>query len=197
MKQPPGFYVKDSQGKVLLLQKSIYGLKQAPRNFFQFLSSTLQELGLVSSLLDPCLFTYQGTDGVIIVSVYVDDLLMGGTAKDKMNSIVEHLKQFRCNNLGEPTQLVGMVVERDRANSTMRLHQEPLIKELVAEFKSPINKYCSKAYQTPADEQTYSTFLDSVFRGDIRTHNRNKMIQSNRGCTHPKDVEREKLKRDL
>lgn len=169
MKQPPGFYVKDSRGKVLLLVKSIYGLKQAPRNFFQFLTKRLQSLGLRQCGVDPCLFTYKGSDGFVIICVYVDDLLMGGTATNKIEEIATDLRAIKCNDLGEPEQLLGMVVQRDRVNRTMRLHQEPLIKTLVSQFKPFLSGFGERKYSTPADENTYTTYLDAVFRGDKRT----------------------------
>ena len=68
--QAAGF--KRDGNLVYKLRRSVYGLRQSPRNFFQYLSSKMQDAGLRPSKLDPCLFV---GDRVIAV-IYVDDVLL-------------------------------------------------------------------------------------------------------------------------
>jgi hypothetical protein len=56
--QPRGFMDKTHPDYVCKLHKSLYGLKQALQAWFNRLSSFLQELGFVASLVDPSLFIF-------------------------------------------------------------------------------------------------------------------------------------------
>ena len=53
VEMPEGF---KQQGKVLQLRRNLYGLKQAPRNFYKYTVTQMDEVGLVQSNHDPCLF---------------------------------------------------------------------------------------------------------------------------------------------
>ena len=66
---------------VLKLQKNLYGLKQAGCNWFEKLSSTLGNLSINPSNLDPCVFI----EYYIIVLVYADNCLVFPQDKDKIN----------------------------------------------------------------------------------------------------------------
>ena len=73
---PEGY---ERNGYVLLLLKALYGLKGSPRAWYDHISTYLQDLGFVISLLDVCLFTYMVNGHlVIIIGLFVDDLIIGG-----------------------------------------------------------------------------------------------------------------------
>ena len=55
MKPPPG--TSPPPNKVCLLRRALYGLKQAPRAWFATFSSTITQLGFISSSHDNALFT--------------------------------------------------------------------------------------------------------------------------------------------
>ena len=61
VEQPSGFEIKgDKEGKLVFkLKKSLYGLKQSGRNWNQTLNVHLDDLGLLQSLNDPCIYTKQ------------------------------------------------------------------------------------------------------------------------------------------
>ena len=63
MEQPEGF--TEGNDKVCLLQRSVYGLKQAGRDWYQTLSSFLEETGFIRSKNDYCLFTSNVRDELL------------------------------------------------------------------------------------------------------------------------------------
>lgn len=60
VQQPPGFVVKDGNGKVLKLKKALYGLRQAPRAWNAKLDSELLKLGLSETLWNMLFTEEQG-----------------------------------------------------------------------------------------------------------------------------------------
>lgn len=74
--QPEGFEVKGKEEKVYRLRKALYGLKQAPRAWNIKLNHILQELGFTRCTKEPSLYKKEDKEGLLIVCVYVDDLLV-------------------------------------------------------------------------------------------------------------------------
>ena len=89
MELPQGFNVGPKSGRcVLKLQKNLYSLKQAGHNWSEKLSSTFGNLSINPIKVDPCVFI--GDD--IIVLVYVDDCFVFLRDKDKINQLIDKLK---------------------------------------------------------------------------------------------------------
>ncbi|GJV92550.1 gag-pol polyprotein [Tanacetum coccineum] len=76
MKPPPGVSYKP--GKVCKLRKALYGLKQAPRAWYEKFETIVTSLGFVSSHHDSVLFVKQSSVGRILLSLYVDDMIITG-----------------------------------------------------------------------------------------------------------------------
>ena len=79
VKQPDGFVIQGVEDKVYLLQKALYGLKQAPRAWYSRIDEHLLNLGFVKSLSEATLYVKLKDNDVLIVSLYVDDLLVTGS----------------------------------------------------------------------------------------------------------------------
>ncbi|XP_070035260.1 uncharacterized protein [Nicotiana tomentosiformis] len=83
---PPGLEVcasPDSGPLVCRLKKSLYGLRQASRQRFSKLPETLHSKGYIASMNDYSLFTKSSSGTQVVLSMYVDDILLAG------NDIVE------------------------------------------------------------------------------------------------------------
>lgn len=78
MQLPQGFKSQGETQPVCRLLKSLYGLKQAPRQWNAKLSEALVRMGFSQSQYDHSLFVKRTTEGVTIVLVYVDDMLITG-----------------------------------------------------------------------------------------------------------------------
>ena len=84
VQQPPGFIVDDHKHKVLRLHKALYGLRQAPRAWNAKLDATLKKMGFKQSTHEVAVYRWGSGRNVLLVSVYVDDLIITGTKEEKV-----------------------------------------------------------------------------------------------------------------
>lgn len=78
LEQPEGFIKEEKLTWVYLLLKALYGLKQAPRACHMLIRKTLLAMGFRQSEADCSLFIYIGSNGILYILVYADDLLSFG-----------------------------------------------------------------------------------------------------------------------
>ena len=109
MKIPDG--LKNTQGKVCLLKKSIYGLKQASRQWFAKLVSELISQGFKQSKNDYSLFTKDQNGSFTIAAVYVDDIILTGNNLIVITQLKAHLNRvFSIKDLGKLHYFLGIEV---------------------------------------------------------------------------------------
>lgn len=83
--QPKGFQVPGSEDKVYKLQKALYGLKQSPRAWYSRIDSYLLKKGFRRSENEATLYVKKWKNEMqLIVSLYVDDLLVLGNESDSL-----------------------------------------------------------------------------------------------------------------
>ena len=70
----------------------------------------------------------------MIVGVYVDDLLVGGSKEDCESLLASLNKKFPSNDLGECTWYDGCDIERDVELGTIKLSQEACVESLMKRF---------------------------------------------------------------
>ena len=61
---------------MFLLKKALYGLKQSPRAWYSKIDEHLLSLGFKKGLSEATLYVKHQNNDVLIVSLYVDDLLL-------------------------------------------------------------------------------------------------------------------------
>lgn len=112
VEQPEGFKVKGQEDKVYLLKKTLYVLKQAPRAWYSRIDEHLQKLGIVKSLSEVTLDVKGTYTNLVIVSIYVDDLLVTRNNEDLVAEFkTEMLKVFEMTDLGFMAYFLGMEVK--------------------------------------------------------------------------------------
>ncbi|KAL3378593.1 hypothetical protein AABB24_004490 [Solanum stoloniferum] len=130
MEMPQGF--KQEGHKVCKLLKSLYGLKQASRQWNIKLTTALLKAGFMQSTYDYSLFTWKRNEGMVIVLVYVDDLLITGNSESMITEAKEVLhQQFKLKDLGELKYFLGIEVLRSAQG--VILNQRKYILELISE----------------------------------------------------------------
>ena len=87
MESPDGF--KEGEDLIYRLLKSLYRLKQSPRIWAKILRSFLEGLDLVRLESDHCIFVSRNTG--IIITVYVDDLLLVGPTAESLQDLKDKL----------------------------------------------------------------------------------------------------------
>jgi pantothenate kinase len=109
MAPPPS--VSHDSGYVCKLKKALYGLKQAPRAWFDKFSVVISSLGFVSSSNDPALFIKSNDAGRIILSLYVDDMIITSDDIDGISVLKTELaRQFEIKDLGSLRYFLGIEV---------------------------------------------------------------------------------------
>ena len=145
MNQPEGFVKQGEEHKVCILNKALYGLKQAGRSWQETLFRTLNQNHLKQSTNEPCIWFQKTGELVIIIGIYVDDLIITGNDKKKIQEISQVLhKTYRLKDLGKAKRFLGIEIIQFE-NKTF-ITQQSYIQELIEKFKQ---KDC-KPEPTPA-----------------------------------------------
>lgn len=133
VEQPEGFHVKGHEEKVYKLKKALYGLKQAPRAWYSRIDDYLQKLGFVKSPSEATLYVKLMDANVIIVSVYVDDLLVTGNEEKLILEFkAEMLQVFEMTDLGLMSFFLGLEVKQDQ--DAVFICQKKYAREILKKF---------------------------------------------------------------
>ncbi|KAG7572452.1 Ribonuclease H-like superfamily [Arabidopsis suecica] len=147
MRPPPGLEDKEAPGKVLKLKKAIYGLKQSPRAWYHKLSTTLLGRGFKKSEADHTLFTLPSQEGIVVILVYVDDIIISGNDKVGIQDTKDFLKStFDIKDLGELKYFLG--IEVCRSKEGLFLSQRKYTLDLL----SQVGKLGAKPAKTPLED---------------------------------------------
>jgi hypothetical protein len=71
---------------VYKLSNTLYGLKQAPRAWYARLKTFLLEHGYVIGSVDKTLFTLNYGTIFLLIQIYVDDIIFGGSSHSLLSS---------------------------------------------------------------------------------------------------------------
>jgi hypothetical protein len=98
---------------VYKLLKALYGLKQAPRVWYARLTTFLLDHGYVIGSVNKTLFTLKHGNDFLLVQIYVDDIIFGGSSHVLMSSFQEMIeKEFQMSMMGELTFFLGIQVKQ-------------------------------------------------------------------------------------
>uniref|UniRef100_A0A2N9HTU8 Reverse transcriptase Ty1/copia-type domain-containing protein n=1 Tax=Fagus sylvatica TaxID=28930 RepID=A0A2N9HTU8_FAGSY len=102
MAQPAHFEVQGHERKVCRLKRSIYGLKQSSRPWYLRFHDSITSFGFKMIEEDHCVYLKRSKRSILILSLYVDDILLTG---NDMDSIVTTKKwfssSFEMKDMGE------------------------------------------------------------------------------------------------
>lgn len=91
------------------LKKVLYSLKQAPRAWFEKFTTVITSLGFRCSDHDSALFVRNSSHGCILLSLYVDDMIITGYDVDGIDDLkVQLAKQFEMKDLGTIRYFLGI-----------------------------------------------------------------------------------------
>ncbi|KAJ9544142.1 LOW QUALITY PROTEIN: hypothetical protein OSB04_023849 [Centaurea solstitialis] len=113
MTPPPG--IAHKSGEVCRLRKALYGLKQAPCAWFEKFSMVITSLGFTPSNHDSALFVRCTSAGRILLSLYVDDMIITGDDHDGIESLKQELAHhFAMKDLGMLRYFLGIEVAQSK-----------------------------------------------------------------------------------
>lgn len=131
-------YVEQSKGyeqggnMVCLLQRALYGLKQSPHKWYFTLRQFLESKGFKHTESNYLLFVNETTR--LIVSVYVNNIQIYGPKRSKhIAKLKQDLhKRFAMTDLGPCSYYLGMEIQRNFGNKTVRVTQTTYLKKVLA-----------------------------------------------------------------
>ena len=149
MSQPMGFEVKGQELKVCKLKHSIYGLKQLSRQwYFRFHDSIISH-GFEMIKEDHCVYLKRSKKSVLILSLYVDDILIAGNDMDSIVATKKWLfSTFEMKDVGEAHFMLRIEIIRDHSKKLLGLSQETYIKKILERFSMEN----SKPIDTPVEK---------------------------------------------
>lgn len=148
VEQPEGFVKQGEEEKVYLLKKALYGLKQAPRAWYSKIDAHLLSLGFVKSFSESTLYVKHKEVDTLIVSLYVDDLLVTGNNTRLVEKFKQEMMQvFEMTDLGLMTFFLGMEIKQ--CKNKVLICQEKYAKEILKKFQMD---EC-KAMSTPMNQK--------------------------------------------
>jgi hypothetical protein len=111
--QPPGYEDMSHPNYVCRLRKALYGLKQAPKAWHDKIAESLVTIGFRMSDADHSLYVHKSDEGIVVIIIYVDDLIVGGDNEKEVEHVKCLLKQkFDMKDLGELKFFLGIEVIR-------------------------------------------------------------------------------------
>ncbi|KAG8477669.1 hypothetical protein CXB51_027663 [Gossypium anomalum] len=168
--QPQGFVVSGKEQMVYRLKKALYGLKQAPRAWYARIDSYLVSLGFNRSVNEPTLYVKKNEAEIqLIVSLYVDDLLVTGGDQDMLAEFkAKMMDMFEMYDLGLMTYFLGLEVRQ--IEGKIFLGQRTFALKVLSKFSmenckptsTPITvgmKLSSQGDHEPVNESTYRSLV--------------------------------------
>lgn len=158
IRQPPEFVDKKNPNKVLKLHKAIYGLKQSGKEWNAKLDHILKHIGFEPCANEPCLYKATFDNELVLVTVYVDDLMIASKSKDQVLTVKRLLaKEFPITDKGQLHHYLGFEVEREGETGAISICQSQYIRDLLKEY----GMQDCKAVSTPL-ETNFQVKCDNI-----------------------------------
>lgn len=144
--------LEHGDNKVCLLKKALYGLKQSGVEWHKRLVGELKNLGLTPLPQDQCFFFSNKGDKRLLLTIYVDDILIASNDIGWITKIKGALaSKFEVKDLGRAKRCLGIEFNQDLKNHEVKLSQPSYINQLLKRFKMENCKMVS----TPIETNSY------------------------------------------
>ena len=138
---PQGFEKFYPPGTVLLLMKTLYGTRQAAIQFWKLTVAAFKAMKYTRSKADACLqFMWSKTGHLVLWITWVDDCICIGPKEHVLKAKQMMGEFFEIDECGELKEYVGVKIDIDRENRSLRMTQPVLIQSFQDEFELPGEK---------------------------------------------------------
>jgi hypothetical protein len=173
VRQPPGFESEKYPHRVYKLRKALYGLKQAPRAWYGRLRGFLFEQGFEMGKVDQTLFLLRQGRDILIVQLYVDDIVFGGSSSSLVARFADDMcREFEMSMMGELQFFLGLQIKQSKEGTFV--HQAKYTKDIVRKFKMKDSKAMATPMSTTTsldpdeegehvDQKEYRSMIGSLF----------------------------------
>jgi Reverse transcriptase (RNA-dependent DNA polymerase) len=133
MTQPKGY--SDGSNKACQLLKTLYGLKQSGCEWNIELNIKLEKRGYKRIHSDSCVYVQRTPDEMILITIWVDDLLIFTTSIKSME-ITKHdiSESFEVTDLSEPNKMVRIEINQDQEHRKIIIMQTSYIEAILAKY---------------------------------------------------------------
>ena len=124
MEQLVGFIIQRQECKLCKLSRSIYGFKKSSRWWYLTFHSaiTLYDFTMIDE--DHCVYIKQHKDKYVLLSLYVDDILIASNDFEFVQTIKRWLSStFEMKDMGEAFYILGVKIHKDCFNRLVALSQ--------------------------------------------------------------------------
>jgi hypothetical protein len=129
------------------LRKALYGLKQAPSAWYGRLRGFLFSKGFVMAKVDKTFFLLRRGDDILIVQVYVEDIVFGGSSHSLVARFAKDMsKEFKISMMGGLQFFLGLQIKQ--ATEGTFVHQAKYTKDVLKKFKMDDSKPLSTLMST-------------------------------------------------
>ena len=133
MEQPEGFAVPGQERKVCKLVKSLYGLKQAPMKWHEKFDEVVLAHNFKINECDSCAYYKDDESGYVMMTLYVDDLLIAGSNEKVIKSTKDMLKsRFDMKDMGLANVILGIQISR--TSEGLALSQPHYVDKILERF---------------------------------------------------------------
>ena len=121
--------------KVCKLKKALYGLKVSPKCWNEKFKEKAAKMGLTPDPDEPCLFSWNENNKILILILYVGDILITGNDCEKIQEVKRKLNQdFEMSDIGEPNNYLGLEIERDKEAEVLKVSQQKYTDKILKRF---------------------------------------------------------------
>ncbi|CAA7021248.1 unnamed protein product [Microthlaspi erraticum] len=107
--------------------------EEAPRAWYEHLTKFLIDTGYVRGTVDKTLFTLEKKNEMMMVQIYVDDIIFGGTSEKLVENFVKSMtKEFKMSMVGELKYFLGLQV--NQTEKGIFISQSTYAKNLLVKF---------------------------------------------------------------
>jgi hypothetical protein len=108
--QPPRYEDMSHPDYVCMLHKALNGLKQALRAWHDKIAKYLVTIGFRMSNANHSLYVRKSDEGIVVITIYVDDLIVGGDNEKEVEHVKSLKQKFDMKDLGELKFFLGIEV---------------------------------------------------------------------------------------
>jgi hypothetical protein len=120
--------------RVYRLKRALYGLKQGPRAWYGRLRGFLLSRGFVMGTVDRTLFLLKHGNDLLIVQIYVDDIVFGGSSNNLVAKFADEMsREFEMSMMGELQYFLGLQIKQVKDGTFV--HQIKYTKDMLRKFQ--------------------------------------------------------------
>ena len=126
---------KTGEVMVYKLQRSLYGLAKSPVLWYDTIDGVMVVIGFRPTQLDPCGYKHGSGVTLVILTLYVDDILITRKDPTLVEQKQKELKErFEMTDMGEVSRILGMEVARDYDEGKLAMTQTVYVDNILERF---------------------------------------------------------------